>query len=89
VIDVTFLVSLTQIQLARKVLLACDAWSAENMIAFLATTGTFIDEKWNLYKALIDFQCIYGMHSGENMAGSIFRMLENMHLVDKVSGYVS
>lgn len=55
------------------------------MIAFLATIGTFIDSNWNLHEVLIDFQRIQGAHSGANMANSIFRTLENMHLVDKVS----
>jgi hypothetical protein len=55
------------------------------MIAFLATIATFIDKAWDLHETLVNFQCIHGAHSGANMATSLFRMLESMSLVDKVS----
>ena len=55
------------------------------MLAFLATTGAFIDDTWKLHETLIDFQCMYGTHSGANMVTSLFKTLESINLVDKVS----
>jgi hypothetical protein len=59
-------------------------WTSENTIAFLATIATFIDRAWTLHDALIDFQCMRGMHSRANMAASLFQMLKKMDLVEKV-----
>lgn len=55
------------------------------MLTFLATTGAFIDDSWKLRETLIDFQCIYGTHSGANMAMSLFNTLKSVNLVEKVS----
>ena len=55
------------------------------MLAFLATIGAFIDDTWTLHETLINFQCLYGMHSSVNMAASLFKTLESINIVDKVS----
>ena len=43
-----------------------------------------MDEDWNIVEVLLDFAELNGSHSGENMATSVYKTLEELNLVDKV-----
>lgn len=68
-----------------RIPIASDAWTSANRHAFLALTGSWITEDWEMVIALVDFIELTGTHSGANMAKSAFGTLEELDMKEKVS----
>lgn len=47
-----------------------------NKHLYIAITGYWIDEQWNLHEALLDFRHIQDRHTGEHLAEELFKVLE-------------
>jgi len=47
-----------------------------NKHLYIAITGHWIDEQWNLHEALLDFRHVQGHHNGEHLAEELFEVLE-------------
>ena len=46
------------------------------MLSFLGITYHYIDSDWKLKDILVDFICLEGSHSGENLANSFIQYLQ-------------
>lgn len=67
-----------------QIALACDTWTSINRHAFLAITGAWISEDWEMVEVLIDFIELKGPHTGDNMASAFFKSLKDLNILDKV-----
>jgi hypothetical protein len=68
---------LLDINKITKILLALDAWTANNYLCFLAIKVYFINDKWQLVERLLDFIPMRGSHTGEAIAKEVHNLLRN------------
>jgi hypothetical protein len=66
---------LSDINKITKILLALDAWTANNYLCFLAIKVYFINDKWQLVERLLDFIPMRGSHTGEAIAKEVHNLL--------------
>ena len=66
-----------------KVSIALDAWTSPNRISFLAIIAYYITSDFIYKNALIGFEEIHGLHTGENMASMVRKCLQEYN-VDKL-----
>lgn len=60
-------------------------WTSPNSLPFLAITCHYININWDLKTVLLDFNVIFGTHSGKNLADSFIKSTTNMNILDKVN----
>lgn len=61
-----------------------DAWTSPNNKSFLGVTCHFIDNNWKNKDILLDFICLEGSHSGENMAVEFSKCVKEFNILSKV-----
>ncbi|TFY77607.1 hypothetical protein EWM64_g6405 [Hericium alpestre] len=75
-----------------RVNLTCDAYQADNVDAYFATTGHWISEEilgqWKLEKVLLGFVCINNAHHGQRLGQALFKITERLDVTAKV-GFVT
>lgn len=59
-----------------------------NRLSYLAITGSWITDDWELEAALLDFIQLHGSHSGANMAKVTHKGLEELDICEKVGVYL-
>lgn len=64
--------------LSGTIAIACDDWTSANRIAFLAITGSWITDDWQLEETLLDFVELQGAHDGQNMANAVATAIEEL-----------
>ena len=60
--------------------MASDIWSSPNYLSFMAVICTYIDEEWELKKDLLDFVPLMGSHTGENIAVSFLKSMNELEI---------
>jgi hypothetical protein len=60
-------------------------WTSPNFLSFLAITCHYIDINWDIKNILLDFVDICGPHTGENIANSFLKSVQDMNILTKVS----
>ena len=73
--NLTNLNFLNQKNTPGKISFALHAWTSPNMLSFLDITCHYINSDWKLKDILVDFVCLEGSHSGENLANSFIQYL--------------
>jgi hypothetical protein len=64
--------------------IALDCWTSPFKQAFMAITGYFIDQEWNYHEVLLGFEHIYGSHTGSNLSETVFQVLQEHGITDRV-----
>jgi hypothetical protein len=66
----------------------CDAWQAENVDAYFAVTGHWIEAKtdthWECESTLLSFTQVNNSHNGKWLSGTLFKVLDCLGIVHKV-----
>jgi len=75
---------LRQVVPNSKISLAVDCWTSPQQLSFLGVTGYFINIEWQYQEILLGFEPLSGQHSGENLAHTLFKVLEQNKLISKV-----
>ena len=70
--------------LEQKVSITTDAWTACNNQGYLSITLHWIDKEWNMKNILLDLIPIHENHTGLAFAESIFNILEEFNLGNKI-----
>jgi hypothetical protein len=71
-----------------KVSLTCDAWQASNSDAYLAVTGSWIEEtdgKWKVQMALLGFTQLNNAHNGVRLGQALFKIVDRIGIAHKVN----
>jgi hypothetical protein len=71
-------------ELDSKVSITFDGWTALVVVCFMAVTVHWINNDWELEKALLAFDKLKGSHSGENLAEELYQLFDQFGLKDKV-----
>ncbi|GBC14748.2 zinc finger BED domain-containing protein RICESLEEPER 2-like [Rhizophagus irregularis DAOM 181602=DAOM 197198] len=61
-----------------------DGWTSPNNISFLSVTCHYIDKDWKINDILLDFICLKGSHSGENMAIEFSQCVKEFNILSKI-----
>src|ERR1043165_5324816 len=69
----------------EKISFVLDAWTSSNMLSFFGIICHYIDSDWKLKDILVDFVCLEGSHSGENLANSFIQCLQKKKILTKVN----
>ena len=64
-----------------------DIWTSRNNKAFMAITCHYIDENWTLNTHLVNFAPIQGSHTGFNLAQSMYQILRECGLHEKLLAF--
>ena len=67
-----------------KVSLTCDLWTSPNQKAILAATVHWTNSKVELHQLLLDAIELKGSHTGINIASSVYNILEDFGLNEKL-----
>jgi hypothetical protein len=51
----------------------------------MAITGYFIDQEWNYREVLLGFEHIHGSHTGSNLSETVFQILQEHGITDRIS----
>jgi len=70
--------------LTSKVSLIIDCWTSSNQLAFQGVIARFIDKNWNLCTIPLDLTLLSGPHTGENIAHSLLKVVEEFGITDKI-----
>jgi hypothetical protein len=65
-----------------------DAWSSPNNLPLLGVVVHWIDEEGQKHNALVGLRTIEGEHSGENMAGEVWKIIKELGITHKVGYFV-
>ena len=65
--------------------LSIDLWTSSNHLALLGVNAHFTSEEWGLQKATLALKEIEGGHTGENIAGVLYEVLDTYGIIDKLS----
>jgi hypothetical protein len=69
---------------SSRISIALDCWTSPFRQAFIAITGYFIDQEWEYREVLLGFEPIYGSHTGANLSETVFRILQEHSIADRV-----
>ncbi|CAG8737180.1 27045_t:CDS:1 [Racocetra persica] len=72
-----------------KISFALDCWTSTNIYSFLAITGHWITQDWELQSSLIDFVNISGPHSGENLCNAFVKSCNKLEILSKLFAITS
>ncbi|CAB5180420.1 unnamed protein product [Rhizophagus irregularis] len=61
-----------------------DGWTSPNNISFLGVTCHYIDKDWKINDILLNFICLKGSHSGENIAIKFSQCVKEFNILSKV-----
>jgi hypothetical protein len=75
---------LSSLPKGSKLSIALDCWTSPFQQAFLAITGYFLDRDWNYREVLLDFEPIYGTHTGVNLSTVLLENLQQFNVHDRV-----
>jgi hypothetical protein len=68
--------------------LTCDAWQAENVEAYFAVTGHWIEEPsvgvWEVQSAVIGFTPLNNAHNGVRLGQALFKVVDRVGIAHKV-----
>lgn len=70
--------------LKSRVSVSLDAWTSPNHCPFLGIMVHFIDNDYQLRREVLGFEILTGIHSGANMADTVWSVLTEYGLLDKV-----
>jgi hAT family C-terminal dimerisation region len=70
--------SLTQIHISF------DLWTSPNSLSFIAIFAHFIDRKKNYQSRMLAFRRQYGEHSGDNIAGTIYSVIQDWEIASNI-----
>ncbi|MBW0518687.1 hypothetical protein O181_058402 [Austropuccinia psidii MF-1] len=62
-----------------------DAWTSPNVTAYMAVTGNFLDQDFNLTSILLGLLEIEGPHSGVSLATHFLSILHQYDLEDRIT----
>jgi hypothetical protein len=69
--------------------LTCDAWQASNVDAYFAVTGSWVQEcrpmERTVETALLGFVRMNSAHNGERLGQALYKVVERVGIVHKVS----
>jgi hypothetical protein len=65
-----------------------DTWSAPNNLPLLGVVVHWIDEEGQKHNALVGPRTIKGEHSGQNMAGEVWKIIEDLGIVHQLGYFV-
>lgn len=71
-------------KLKSRVSVSLDAWTSPNHHPFLGIMVHFIDNEYRIRREVLGFENLTGVHSGINMAGTVWSVLAEFGLLDKV-----
>ena len=68
--------------------ITCDAWQASNTDGYFAVTGHWIEEvspmQWECKSTLLRFTQVNNAHSGKQLSGALFKVLDQVGVTHKV-----
>lgn len=64
--------------------IALDCWTSPFSQAFMAITGYFLDQDWEYCEVLLGFEPLYGSHAGSNLSVTVFQILQEHSIADRV-----
>lgn len=67
-----------------RISIALDCWTSPFRQVFMAITGYFIDQEWEYREVLLGFEPLHGSHTGANLSETVFRILQEHSIVDRV-----
>jgi hypothetical protein len=70
-----------------EIQLAADAWQADNLDAYFAATGSFIettDGVWKKKTVLLGFVRLQNAHNGKRLGQALFRIVARLGFLNKV-----
>lgn len=73
-----------ELQHVPRVSLAVDCWSSTNHHSFLGVIAYYIDDEWHLREHLLACKPLSGAHSGSALARSLFEVLEDYKITDRL-----
>jgi hypothetical protein len=62
-----------------------DGFTSAAGVAYMAMTGAFIDNDWELQTVLLAFVELHGSHTGENLADAMYNVIKQFKIREKVS----
>lgn len=72
-----------------KIHLGFDLWTSPNRFAVMAVTGHFLDRQGQQQMRLLALRRQFGSHNGDNLADTLFRVVREWEIGDKVGAIVS
>lgn len=67
-----------------KLSISLDCWTSPFRQAFMAITGYFIDSNWEYREVLLGFEPLSGQHTGLNLGGVLWDILQKYEIEDRV-----
>lgn len=71
-------------RLKSRVSVSLDAWTSPNHHPFLGILVHYIDNEYKICREVLGFEIMTGVHSGANMAHTVWSVLADFGLLDKV-----
>jgi hypothetical protein len=69
---------------ATTIAVTLDGWKSQNKLPFIGINATWCSSDFKVYRACLDFVQITESHSGENMAGYVFKALKQHNCLTKL-----
>lgn len=67
-----------------KISFIIDCWTSSNQHPFQGVIGTWISDDWVLHNVVLDLTLLRGSHTGENIAQSLWDVLVDYGIVEKL-----
>lgn len=68
----------------RSIALSLDLWTSQNGIPILAVIGHWLTEDFVYKERILEFTELKGIHSGDNIARAVHKVLIELHLEEKL-----
>ena len=75
---------LAKLELKTKVLLTLNCWTSLNNLAFLDITEYFIDESWDYWEVLLEFQPLHSQHTEKNLIKVIVNVMNSYSVLNRL-----
>ena len=75
---------LAELRSKTKISLTLNCWTSLNNLAFLSITEYFIDENWDYWEILLEFQSLWGQHFRKNLTKVVMNVLNSYKILNKL-----
>lgn len=71
-----------------QITISCDIWTSDNNMSLLGVVAHFLDANDQRQTVLVGLPRLFGHHSGENIASTVCKVLDEYEITDKVSCFM-
>ena len=75
---------LTELRSKIEISLTLNCWTSLNNLVFLSMTEYFIDENWDYWEILLEFQSLQGQHFRKNLTKVVMNISNNYEILNRL-----